>query len=91
MAWEIMGYPTMAAAPVQDGSLLAASTPNQSPTQGIQVNNTGTVSATLTITLASGFAIPAICPAGSSMWPFMATNYTTADSGVTVYRLRTSS
>jgi hypothetical protein len=90
MSWEIIGYPTMASAPVQDGSLLAASTPNQAPTQGIQVNNAGTVSATVTVTLASGFAIPAICPVGSSMWPYQATNYTTGGSDITVYRLRTA-
>lgn len=90
MAWSIIGYPTMASAPVQDGALLAASTPGQGPTQGIQVNNAGTVSATITITLASGFAIPAICPVGSSMWPYQATNYTTAASDITVYNLRTT-
>ncbi len=90
MAWEITGYPTMASAPVQDGSLMTASTPNQGPAQGIQVNNTGTVSATVTVTLASGVTIPAICPVGSSMWPYQATNYTTGDSGITVYKLRTA-
>lgn len=90
MAWQITGYPTMATAAVQDGALLAPSTPSQPIMNGIQVNNTGSVQATITVSLASGFVLPCIVPTGTSMWPHTATNYTTAASGITVYSVRTT-
>lgn len=90
MAWEIVGYTTRASAPVQDAAVLNPGTASQSAMTGTWVNNAGTVSATVTLTLSSGVTIPAICPVGTSIWPTAATNYTTAASDITVYNVRTT-
>lgn len=90
MAWEIIGYPTMAAAPIQDAAVLNAGTADQAPMQGVWINNTDTVSAQVTITLASGATLVGTAAVGTTIFPCQATNYTTAGSGVAAWNVKTA-
>lgn len=90
MTWAITGYNTQAAAPVQDGAILNPGTASQASGQGVWVNNTGTVSAAVTLTLASGFTIIGLASPGTTIFPTQATNYTTAAGGITAYTVRTT-
>ena len=90
MAWAITGYSTQAAAPIQDAAVLNAGTASQASGQALWINNTGTVSAQVTITLASGSTIVGTAAVGTTIFPCQATNYTTAGSGITAYTVRTT-
>lgn len=90
MAWEITGYSTQASAPIQDAAVLNAGTVTQASGQAVWVNNADTVSANVTLTLASGNTIVGIAPSGTTLFPVQATKYTTDGGSISVYTVRTT-
>lgn len=96
MAWDITGYSMAAAAPIQAATVLNAGTASQQAGQAVWVNNTGTASAQVTLTLpgtlSGGSAtIIGTAPVGTTIFPVAATNYTTSSSGIVAYTVRTTS